>query len=66
MVSNGERKPLIVAIITDYPQPIPPCGACRQVIAEFNEDAVIVMYSIKSKVKQIVRLSEIFKSPFKL
>ena len=66
MVSNGERKPLIVAIITDYTQPIPPCGACRQVIAEFNEDAVIAMYSIKSKVKQIVRLSEIFKSPFKL
>ena len=66
MVTNGERKPLYVVIVTDLEKPIPPCGACRQVIAEFNPEATIVMYSVKSGEKIVKNLKELFPSPFKL
>ncbi len=66
MVTNGERKPIVVVIVTDYHEPIPPCGACRQVIAEFNKDAMIVMYSTKSKKKIITNLTKLYPDPFKL
>ncbi len=66
MITDGERIPIAVAVVTDYPKPIPPCGACRQVIAEFNKDALIIMHSIVSKETLIVKLSEIFPEPFKI
>ncbi len=66
MITHGERKPLIVVIVTDQDKPIPPCGACRQVIAEFNPKAKIVMYSVKSGEKIIRGLDELFPDPFKL
>ncbi len=66
MITDGERKPLAVAIATDLEKPIPPCGACRQVIAEFNPEAWIVMYSVKSGERIIVNLRDLFPAPFKL
>ncbi len=66
MVTAGERKPLAVAVVTDAEHPIPPCGACRQVIAEFNEEAEIIMYSVKSGERIIANLRELLPSPFKL
>src|SRR5690349_2808106 len=32
---EGAGRPLAVAIVADSERPCPPCGACRQVIAEF-------------------------------
>ena len=40
-VNDGARKIVAVAIYTPTPDPVTPCGACRQVIAEFGRDAVI-------------------------
>jgi len=66
MVSAGERKPLYVAVVTDLEEPIPPCGACRQVIAEFNPKAVIIMHSAKTGKTIVKNLRELFPQPFKL
>lgn len=44
-VSEGARRILAVAIATpksDYP--VGPCGACRQVLSEFGEDSVPVLF----------------------
>lgn len=35
-VALGHRKPRAVAIVVDTPTPCPPCGMCRQVMAEFG------------------------------
>ena len=35
MVLAG-RKPVAVAIVVDSREPTPPCGMCRQVLAEFG------------------------------
>lgn len=64
MITSGDRKPLAVAVVTDLEEPIPPCGACRQVIAEFNPEAVLIMYSAKSKKYIVKNLKEIFPQPF--
>lgn len=34
-VSEGKKKFAAIAIIADTPGPVSPCGACRQVMAEF-------------------------------
>jgi len=34
-VNEGRRKLLAVAIVVDSREPCPPCGMCRQVMAEF-------------------------------
>ncbi len=66
MVVAGERKPIAIAIVTDYNRPIPPCGACRQVLAEFNHETRIIMHSIRSGEIRIVNLKDLFPMPFKI
>jgi len=66
MVTSGERNPLAVAIVTDMDKPIPPCGACRQVIAEFNPRALIIMHSIKTGETIVKSLEELFPQPFSI
>ncbi|GAB4306342.1 MAG: cytidine deaminase [Promethearchaeota archaeon] len=37
-VTSGARKFARVAIVTDSPDPTPPCGACQQVMREFDPE----------------------------
>lgn len=41
-VSEGERDFTAIAIVADTPGPCSPCGACRQVMAEFHIPKVIM------------------------
>jgi len=41
-VAAGERDIRCIVIYTPTPSPTTPCGACRQVIAEFGPDARVV------------------------
>lgn len=66
MVSGGDKNIVAIAIVTDYPEPLMPCGACRQVIAEFNQSPLIISYSIPTGRVHAVKLSDIFPKPFKL
>lgn len=36
MIAAGETKLTEVAIIAQSPEPVPPCGGCRQKLAEFG------------------------------
>ena len=40
-VADGNTTIVALALYTPTPEPATPCGACRQVIAEFGRDATI-------------------------
>lgn len=40
-VAAGEREFEAIAIVADSKQPVTPCGACRQVLAEFGSDIIV-------------------------
>jgi cytidine deaminase len=42
MVAAGETRIMEVCVIADSPEPVPPCGGCRQKIAEFAAPDVVV------------------------
>jgi len=49
-VAEGERVFVAVAIDAGTPAPTPPCGACRQVLAEFGVDLRVVLAGDPPKV----------------
>ena len=42
MCAAGERRIAEVAVIAECPEPVPPCGGCRQKLAEFADRDVKV------------------------
>jgi cytidine deaminase len=48
-VAHGQREFVAVAIVTDSKEPAVPCGACRQVLAEFNPMMKITSSTLKGR-----------------
>jgi len=42
MVASGDTRIAEIWVIADSPDPVPPCGGCRQKIAEFADQSVQV------------------------
>src|SRR5471032_2055516 len=40
-IAAGEKEFEAIAVVADSVQPVTPCGACRQVLAEFSSDLKI-------------------------
>jgi len=65
MVTNGERCIESVLIASNTPKPLPPCGACRQVISEFAKpDTIITSISLKTQEKTQWKLEELLPHSF--
>jgi cytidine deaminase len=42
-VAGGESEFVRIVIVSSTGRPTPPCGACRQVLAEFGDELEVVM-----------------------
>ncbi|NIP58197.1 MAG: cytidine deaminase [Gemmatimonadetes bacterium] len=63
-VADGRRRFHRIALVSDGPEPIPPCGACRQVLAEFEPDLEIVSEAGEERVRWT--LGELLPRAFRL
>ena len=46
-IAEGQRKFRRIAVVTDTPQIVTPCGACRQVIWELCGDIEVLLRTLK-------------------
>ena len=61
-VAAGVRNFRRIAIMADSNEPVTPCGACRQVLAEFAEDMEIVSVNLTGG-RFRAKLSTLFPRP---
>lgn len=61
-VAKGRTVFRAIAIASDDPGLLTPCGACRQVLSEFNPDLEIILTTPRGK-RRIVRLGDLFPAP---
>lgn len=64
-VSQGRQKFKRMAVVADYPTPVPPCGMCRQMLTEFAPDLELILANLKGET-ETVRLSDLLPNAFKL
>ena len=61
-VATGEREFVAIAVAADTIEPIVPCGACRQFLAEFSPDLIIVSATLRGD-RKIENLSRLLPDP---
>jgi cytidine deaminase len=61
-VAAGEREFVAIAVVADTTEPIVPCGACRQFLAEFARDLIIVS-ATTGGARKIENLSDLLPDP---
>lgn len=49
-VAAGERDFVAMAIVAPSPGPVSPCGACRQVLVEFNPKMRLILANLQGEV----------------
>jgi cytidine deaminase len=64
-ISAGYKTIQVVAVIANHPTPVPSCGICRQVIAEFGGDAVVLMANTQGLI-EITSMQELLPYSFHL
>ncbi|MBI3789214.1 MAG: cytidine deaminase [Ignavibacteriales bacterium] len=62
-VSEGEKKFKAIAVASDDPQYIPPCGACRQVLMDLAGNIDFIMVNGKGAGK-VVKLTKLLPYAF--
>jgi len=64
MVAAGETELVEVAVIAAGPEPVTPCGGCRQRLAEFAQGDVRVIMGTLSGVERTATLDELLPGAF--
>jgi cytidine deaminase len=65
-VLAGARRLRAVAVLTPTDALTPPCGACRQALAEFGDDALEVHLANRRGEHAMMRLGELLPAAFRL
>nr|MBO2472079.1 cytidine deaminase [Bacillota bacterium] len=64
-IAAGEREWVALAVVADYPEPVPPCGICRQVLAEFAPDMPVIMANVAGQ-RRVMTVRELLPGMFQL
>ncbi|MDJ0858003.1 MAG: cytidine deaminase [Dinoroseobacter sp.] len=64
MVAAGETEIAEVAVIADSPTPVPPCGGCRQKLAEFGRGDVKVTLATTDGQRLTMEISALLPGAF--
>lgn len=62
---EGEREFETILITADSPEPVSPCGACRQLLYDYAPDLTVIMTNLKGD-RLVEEISELLKHPFGL
>ncbi len=62
-VTAGERRFVALAVVTEGPEVVLPCGACRQTLAEFGLDTVVVAATASGE-RTVLPLERLIPLPF--
>jgi cytidine deaminase len=61
-ISSGNKEFVTIAIVTDSTEPAVPCGACRQMLSEFNPNLKIIAATVSGQVQEFA-LAKLFPAP---
>jgi cytidine deaminase len=64
MVAAGETRIAEVLVIADSPEPVPPCGGCRQKIAEFAGQEVRVTLCTTDGKARVMTVADLLPGVF--
>lgn len=64
MVAAGETRIAEALVIADSPEPVPPCGGCRQKLAEFAGQDVRVTLSTTDGKASILTVADLLPGVF--
>ena len=64
MCAAGEREIAEIYVIAQSPAPVPPCGGCRQKIAEFAKGDVIVTLATTDGIEKQMTVAELLPGAF--
>ncbi|MFD1849498.1 cytidine deaminase [Oceanobacillus bengalensis] len=63
-ISDGETAFVEMAVAADTKRPVPPCGACRQVMSEFFSNEIQIHLTNLSKETKTFRMDELLPFSF--
>lgn len=66
MIAAGEREIAEVCIVTDRTPPAPPCGGCRQRLAEFAPPETPVHLANLGGIRRSMTMAELLPAAFEL
>jgi cytidine deaminase len=64
MIAAGDTRIAEVAVIADSPTPVPPCGGCRQKLAEFADGDVQVTMGTTDGAAETVTVADLLPGQF--
>jgi cytidine deaminase len=64
MVAAGDTRLTEVYVIAGSPSPVPPCGGCRQKLAEFGAGGVRVTMATTSGAETVTTIADLLPGAF--
>lgn len=64
MVAAGDQQLAEVYVVASSPQPVPPCGGCRQKLAEFGAADVVVTLATADGVETRTTIGDLLPGAF--